>query len=74
MKRNVGSWDRWIRAGAGVAMLVCSVMAPFSLTIRALALGAPGVYMLFTALAGTCFGYRLMGRSTCPVSASRDAA
>jgi hypothetical protein len=31
------------------------------------ALGLAGVYVAMTALVGSCLGYRLMGRSTCPL-------
>ncbi len=67
MKRNVGSLDRWFRGLGALAMLTCAVMAPLPLLVRIGALGVSGGYLLFTALAGTCFGYRLMGRSTCPL-------
>ncbi len=67
MNKNVGTADRIARAVAGVGMLLCSVMAPLPWAVRVAALGGMGVYMLFTALAGTCLGYRLIGRSTCPI-------
>ncbi len=56
-----------MRALSGVAMLVCSVFAPLPLAVRVLALGIGGSYMLGTALAGSCLGYKLMGFSTCPI-------
>jgi Protein of unknown function (DUF2892) len=71
MMKNVGSADRVGRALGGVAMLVCSVMAPLPLLVRVTALGGMGSYLLFTAVAGTCLGYRLMGKSTCPVESAR---
>ena len=67
MKQNAASWDRALRALAGLAMLVCAVIAPLSLVVRALAFGGGGLYMLATAVFGSCLGYRLMGISTCPV-------
>ena len=48
-------------------MVSCSIFAPLGLGVRIAALGVSGVYMLLTALGGTCLGYRLMGVSTCPV-------
>jgi len=30
------------------------------------ALGITAVYLLFTALWGTCLGYRMLGLSSCP--------
>lgn len=71
MKRNVGNWDRIVRGLGALAMLTCSVMAPLPLLVRVIVFGAGGAYMLFTALAGTCLGYRIMGRSTCPLEPAR---
>ena len=68
MKNNIASWDRVLRALGGVAMLICGVFAPLPLLVRVLALGLGGTYMLGTALAGSCLGYRLMGYSTCPIA------
>ncbi len=71
MKRNVGNWDRVFRGLAALVMLTSAVMAPLPLVVRVVAFGAMGVYMMFTALAGTCLGYRMMGRSTCPIETAR---
>jgi len=65
MTRNVGSTDRAMRALGGLAMLACSATAPFVLAVRLATFAAMGTYLLFTALAGTCFGYTLLGKSTC---------
>ncbi|MCY1019793.1 YgaP family membrane protein [Pyxidicoccus sp. MSG2] len=67
MTRNVGNVDRTLRAVAAVGLGVCAVAAPVDGWMRGL-MAAQGLYFLGTALAGTCLGYRLMGRSTCPVS------
>jgi hypothetical protein len=66
MKQNVGNRERVARSVAAVFMLVCSVLAPLSLAVRVAAFAVPAVYLLFTALRGTCIGYTLLGRSTCP--------
>lgn len=71
MKNNVGVVDRGFRAMAGLGLLVCSVVAPLSLTVRLAGFAVTGAYLLFTALAGTCLGYTLMGRSTCRLPARR---
>lgn len=71
MKRNVGNIDRVFRGLAALAMFSCAVMAPLPLLLRASLFGGMGAYMLFTALAGSCLGYRLMGRSTCPTELAR---
>ena len=71
MVRNVGNPDRLARVAAAAMMLTCSVLAPFSLEIRVLAMALPALYLLGSALAGSCVGYRLMGRSTCAVARPR---
>ncbi len=68
MKNNVGNWDRALRALVGVGLLLASVLAPLPWPqwVRLAGLGGSGVYMLLSALAGTCLGYALLGKSTCP--------
>lgn len=66
MNRNVGSRDRWLRVLGAVPLAACALLAPYSLPLRLLAFGLPALYMLGTALFGSCLGYALMGRSTCP--------
>ena len=65
MSQNLGKTDRLLRTAAAILLFTCSVMAPLPLTGRLLGCALPGAYLLFTALVGTCLGYRLMGRSTC---------
>lgn len=65
MKRNVGTVDRIVRALAGLALLGCSAIAPLPWILRAGAIGVPGCYLLLTAIAGSCAGYALLGKSTC---------
>ncbi|AUX44683.1 hypothetical protein SOCE26_061500 [Sorangium cellulosum] len=67
MKSNVGKMDRLFRGLGALALLACAWAAPLPLAARLAAFGLPGVYMMFTALAGTCLGYTLLGRSSCPV-------
>jgi hypothetical protein len=66
MARNVGNVDRVLRAVAAVGLGVGAVLAPVDGWVRGLMV-AQGLYFLGTSLAGSCLGYRLMGRSTCPV-------
>lgn len=66
MKKNLGSMDRAARGLGALGMVVGAFVAPVEMAVR-VGLGATGVYVLFTALAGTCLGYRLMGLSTCPL-------
>ena len=67
MKTNVGTADRVLRAFVGIAMLVCSVILPLPVIARTTVLGGMGAYLVLTSLVGSCLGYRLLGRSTCPV-------
>jgi hypothetical protein len=67
MKRNVGTADRVARGMGALGMATCAVMAPLPLGVRVAGFALPAVYLLFTALVGTCLGYRLMGKSTCSV-------
>jgi hypothetical protein len=74
MKHNVGTWDRALRALFGAALLAGAFMMPFSLAVRAVLFGGMGVYLLLTALAGTCLGYSLIGKSTCPLHPKGEAS
>jgi len=70
MTKNVGTMDRMARAIGGGAMIASAALAPVSLPLL---LGgvAMGGYLLATSLAGTCLGYLLMGKSTCPLKTAR---
>lgn len=68
MKRNVGTWDRVLRGMAALGLAACAGLAPLPLAVRIPVFSMLAIYMGFTALRGTCFGYLLMGRSTCPAS------
>lgn len=70
MTKNLASWDRIGRGIAAALMATCAVMAPLPLVVRVAALALPAAYMAFSALRGTCLGYRMMGISTCPVTKS----
>jgi hypothetical protein len=71
MKHNVGTSDRIARVLVGLAMLACSVLLPLPLVVRVAVLGATGGYLVVSALVGSCFGYALIGRSTCPLEERR---
>jgi Protein of unknown function (DUF2892) len=66
MKQNLGSTDRILRSFAALALTACAVFAPLPLPLRVAALGGSAVYMLGSALVGSCLGYRLLGKSSCP--------
>lgn len=72
MTRNVGSLDRLVRAFAAASLVALFFLSSLPTVARAIAFALPAGYMLFTALQGTCFGYRLMGRSTCPTQIARE--
>jgi hypothetical protein len=65
MTRNVGNWDRIARGVLALGLGVCLLIANVPLWVRVVGLGASAVYLAFTALSGTCFCYRLLGKSTC---------
>jgi Protein of unknown function (DUF2892) len=71
MKKNVGRYDRVFRALGGTMMVACSILAPLPLVARVAGLGMMGAYLLYTAVAGSCVGYHLMGKSTCPLETPR---
>jgi hypothetical protein len=66
MARNLGRADRVLRVIGAVAAAIGAVEAPFSWPLRLAVFGGTATYLLLSALAGTCLGYRLMGMSTCP--------
>jgi len=66
MKQNVARWERIARTAVGIGMPVAGALAPLPLLMRLLAFGG-GIYLLATALSGTCLGYKMLGLSSCPV-------
>lgn len=70
MSTNVGNLDRLLRILATLPLLTCAALAPLPLAVRLAAFAAPALYLLFTAASGTCLGYLLMGKSTCPTRLS----
>lgn len=67
MKTNVGSLDRAVRVGLGLALL--SLFFVLEGNTRWLAL--VGLVPLVTALVGWCPAYRLLGVSTCSLERAR---
>ncbi|MFA5521031.1 MAG: DUF2892 domain-containing protein [Castellaniella sp.] len=63
MQTNVGSLDRIARIVIGLILL----SLPLWLDSSWRWLGLVGIMPLITGLSGRCPGYRLLGRSTCPV-------
>jgi len=69
MQKNLGNGDRAVRGMAVVGLVACSVFSPLPLLIRVPAFTGMAVYLLYTVLSGTCLGYALIGKSTCPAQA-----
>ena len=65
MKQNVGRIDRIARAVMGLGLVAAGALAPVPMTVRVVAFGAMGGYLLIAALSGRCVGYHLLGKSTC---------
>ena len=63
MTVNEAGWDRALRVVVGLGILTLTVVGPQTLW------GLLGAIPVFTGLAGHCPLYRLVGLSTCPVSA-----
>lgn len=70
MLKNLGKADRTLRVVLASVAACCAVLAPYSLGWKLGLLAPSAVYLLLTALTGTCLGYRLMGKSTCPTGES----
>jgi hypothetical protein len=66
MKQNLSRMDRVVRFVAAAGLAGGAVAAPLPWAVRIAGFGLSAAYLLFTVLAGTCLGYRLMGYSTCP--------
>jgi hypothetical protein len=71
MQKNLGRNDRASRALAVVGLMTCSIFSPLPLLWRVSGFGLMAVYLLYTVLSGTCLGYALLGRSTCPTEERR---
>ncbi len=67
---NLGNADRTIRAITAIAMLIASFATPVPL-VAEVGLALTSLYMIGTSLVGTCFGYKLIGVSTCPIKQQR---
>jgi hypothetical protein len=66
MRKNLGNADRMLRVAGASAAACCAALAPYPFELRLGVFGGTAAYLLLTALMGTCLGYRLIGRSTCP--------
>lgn len=70
-KPNLGRADRVLRLLAALGLSSCAALAPLSLELRLAAFAAPAAYLLFSALAGRCVGYTLLGKTSCASESPR---
>ena len=66
MKTNVGTLDRVLRIGLGIALLAWMLAGEGDARWR----GAIGLVPLVTGMLGFCPLYRLLGLRTCPLARS----
>jgi hypothetical protein len=71
MEKNLGNGDRALRVLGALALSASSVFSPLPPHVRVPAFGLMAAYLLYTVLSGTCLGYALLGKSTCPAGARR---
>lgn len=65
MRQNVGTTERLVRGLGAAGVITCAFMAPLAAEVRLPLFGVVGGYLLYSALSGTCLGYRLVGKNTC---------
>ena len=65
---NQSNYDRIIRAGIAVVLILAYLAIPSSVnnSIGFVGLGVAGV-LLFNAASGNCYIYRALGINTCPL-------
>ena len=66
---NQSGKDRKIRAVVGIILIILAVSLDLSSIFTVGLLAAAGA-LLFNAISGSCFIYRVLGYSTCPISDS----
>lgn len=67
MKKNIGTFDRVVRALAGI---VCAALALFvvsSLPAKII-LGFVALFCFYQALTSWCLLYQILGKNTCPIA------
>jgi hypothetical protein len=64
-RKNVGVAERVLRAVAGGLMVIAAFIL-FGPTLRALALGSSGVFVILTGLVGFCPACAMLGRRQLP--------
>ncbi|MCP5086235.1 MAG: DUF2892 domain-containing protein [Rhodobacteraceae bacterium] len=67
MTKNLGTWDRLVRGGLGLLMLVAAIFTPasdFASPVMYYAVIAIGVVLVATAVMKSCIVYTVLGIST----------
>lgn len=65
MKKNMGSFDRFLRLALAVLLLLLGIW------LNSWILGIISLFVFYEALAGWCVYYYLIGKTTCPISSSK---
>ena len=70
---NQSNYDRIIRAGIAVVLILAYLAIPSSVnnSIGFVGLGVDGV-LLFNAASGNCYIYRALGINTCPLPEAQE--
>ncbi len=71
MQKNLGISERRMRAIAAAGLLTCGYLGPVPYAVRLLVFGTMGIYLLITALSGSCAIYGVLGKSTCSARAQK---
>ena len=66
---NQNGKERKVRAVVGIVLIILAVSLNLASMITVGLLAAAGA-LLFNAISGNCFIYRVLGYSTCPISDS----
>jgi hypothetical protein len=66
---NQSSKERKIRAIVGIVLIILAISMDISSMIGVVLLATAGA-LLFNAISGNCYIYRVLGYSTCPISDS----
>jgi hypothetical protein len=66
MKKNIGTFDRIMRALTGIVLVALIVFVVMPLWTKII-LGIVALFCFFQALMSWCLFYQLIGKNTCPV-------
>ena len=71
--KNQSNKERIIRASIAVVLILAYLVVPSSVnnSIALIGLGVAGV-LLFNAISGNCYIYRMLGINTCPLPETQE--